>query len=122
MIIKLNAELDSVETAELAARMIKQRTDGILSIKIHSQNYQNNHEDSNFVSGVFPFFAPSSFADQSSGSSYLGGFVNLRDDYPDYDSREVSHSAIIDVICEKEAEKTVLQVFTSLGGLKINKN
>lgn len=122
MIIKINAEMDSMETAELAARTIRHRTDGILSIKIHKTSERNTHEDYGFTNSIFPYYVPVDGISQASSNNFLGGFVNLRDDYPEYDTREVPRSVIIDVICEQEAEKTVMQVFTSLGGLKINKN
>lgn len=124
MITKINAELDSIETADLAARMIKQRTGGIISIKIDNKDNNKQHEDDfDYIMPVVPYGGISNNEpfNNTYSNSYMGGFVNF-DEHRAYDSREISRAVVIDIICEKEAENTVMQVFTSLGGLKINKN
>lgn len=126
MIIKLNAELDSIESAELAARMIKQKTDGIVSIKIRSKSSRSpSDEDLDVILPVFPYTlgtGVNNYTSYTPSNTFFGGIVDFSGNESDYDRREISRTAVIDVICEKEAENTVVQVFTSLGGLKINKN
>ncbi|MBZ4669959.1 MAG: hypothetical protein JG769_263 [Oscillospiraceae bacterium] len=125
MITKINAELDSIETAELAARMIKQKTDGILSIKIERKDKSYDGYEYEYANSLFfPYMNGFLTSTQSVGSPYTGnaGFFYPDEIISSSDGREISKSVIIDVICEKEAESTVTQVFTSLGGLKINKN
>ena len=114
MITKLTAEFDSVETAELAARMIKQRTDGIVSINIHRKSIPTAKSP---VPYVIPSFS------QSSNFYFIVGNNNYLDSVNDSsDDDRISKSAIIEIICEKESEKTVSQIITSLNGLKFNKN
>ncbi len=114
MITRINAELDSIETAELAARMIKQKTDGLISIKIKSNISNIKNEDE-------PFIIPS----YSQGNNFYF-YPQINNDINSFNNsnefKETSRTAIIEVICNKESEKIVSQVFISLGGLKINKN
>ena len=117
MITKINAEFDTVETAELAVRMIKQKTGGIINIRIESNADFTEHKDnytpypiplntqSGFLNFIPPFYNASIVSEVNSNSNRI----------------EHSRAAFIEIICEKEAEKVVTQIFTSLGGLKINK-
>ena len=119
MITKINCELDSLETAELAARMIKQKTNGIINIKIEKNAAITEKEHTPYA---IPAFSNNSTYVFLPVSIDYSPFSNNIDNKNNYSSHETSRSVILEVICENEEEKTVSQVFTSLGGLKINKN
>ena len=118
MITKINAELDTIETAELAARMIKQKTDGIINIKIESKTNIIEHTD-DYIPYIIPVY------NQNGSYNFIPPLYNSStSSMTNSNSNQIEHSrtAFIEIICEKEAEKIVTQIFTSLGGLKINKN
>lgn len=116
MITKINAELDTIETAELAARMIKQKTGGIINIRIENSD-KHVSKNSDYNPSIIPFYT------QNGYYNFVTPFFNssIISNNSNSTSIERSRTTFIEIICEKDAENVVTQIFNSLGGLKINK-
>lgn len=113
MITRITAEFDSIDTAERAARLIKEATSGIENISISAAKRPIDKfleyeipETNNF----FPLF-----------NNNAAGGMAVNGEYQDGVYADIPQRSIIEVLCEKTAEHTVTGIFTALGGLNVNK-
>ena len=113
MLIKLNAEFYSIDTAEFAAKDIKNKIHNLSSVTIKQKSTIKENKNIDIQSYFVPFY------NQNINSSV----PVLRIDNDNYTQENTpSSKAVLEVICDIKSQNIVNQIMLSNGGLKINKN
>lgn len=111
MIIKISAEFDSVDTAEFAAKEIKNKASNISSITIKPKNTNVKKPEKEKIDFI-PYYVQNI-------SINAVPVIRVTDDY--YTDTAPVQQAILEVICDIKSQSIVNQTIHSFGGLKINK-
>lgn len=114
MLKRVTAEFDSIDTAERAARLIKEATGGIENITITAAKRPIDRFleiGTPATNNFFPLF-----------NNNAAGGIAVSGEYQDGIYADIPQKAMMEVLCEMTAERTVMGIFTALGGLSINKN
>lgn len=120
MICKVSAQFDSVDSAETAARSIKNSIQGVYKISIRAKNaYASlasstaNHYIGSGINGAFGVFYPYTFGDNAI-NSFMYENENIIDD-----SDIIGKQAYIEILCDTNSRDMVNKSLVGLGGLKI---
>lgn len=111
MIIKLNSEFESVDSAEFAARAIKNTVKDVNSVSVREIRNKKEHEHDNF-------YIPTYFQGSLTNALPIIRIDNYNSDNDEY----YKNKAILEVLCDIKSQNTVNQIMLSNGGLKINKS
>lgn len=122
MICKISAQFDSVDSAETAARSIKNTIQGVYKISIRAKNAYAftanstvNHYSGSSINGAFGVFYPYTF-----GGNAINSFMFDNENTVD-DSDIIGKQAYIDVLCDKNSVDMVNKSLIGLGGLKVTR-
>lgn len=120
MICKVSAQFDSVDSAETAARSIKNSIQGVYKISIRAKNaYASlasstaNHYIGSGINGAFGVFYPYTF-----GGNAINSFMYENENIID-DSDIIGKQAYIEILCDTNSRDMVNKSLVGLGGLKI---
>lgn len=113
MLIKLNAEFESIDNAEFAAKDIKNKIHNLTSVTIKQKSVFNENKNFNYESYLIPFY------NQNINSAVPA--VKIDNNNYEKEIRPLS-KAVLEVICDIKSQNIVNQIMLSNGGLKINKN
>ena len=113
MLVKLNAEFESIDNAEFAAKNMKNKIHNLTSVTIKQKSVFNENKNFNDESYLIPFY------NQNINSAVPA----VKIDNDNYESEIIpSSKAVLEVICDIKSQNVVNQILLSNGGLKINKN
>ena len=127
MIRTITAEFQSIDEAELAARRIKDKVEGISRITINSKNKKANNTNSIGNIGFSNMNVAGGFSTYNAVSSSVYTpliFNNVGEHTGEnhFNELSISKSVTIEIHCKNDDVKIVSSILTALGGLNIKNN
>ncbi len=122
---KITAEFDSIESAEMAARAVKNNVKDIKEITIKSKKMQNeNNKTFLFQPGNIILGGLNPYGAASSGTESLFAYTTFNGIDSDFSSKKNKRAnnfstATIEIICKNELLTKVNHTLTCYHGLKI---
>lgn len=123
MINKISAEFDSIDSAEIAARTIKNTVSNVAKISITGKNQFALTETSNrraymnvgFAAGATGVFFPAPEMLDVQDTTYYSNPFSYGE------TVELGHEANIEIMCDSEVSDMVIKKIVGLGGLRVKK-